>query len=937
MDTTQLPIFDPVHDVLHYQPQPLDAIFAPKNVAVIGATENIGSVGRTILWNLISTPFGGAVFPVNPKRNSVLGIKAYPSIAEVPEVVDLAVVVTPAPSIPPIIQDCVDVGVKGAIVISAGFKEIGPQGSELEHQILEAIRPNKMRVIGPNCLGVMNPVSGLNATFATTMARRGNVGFISQSGALCTAVLDWSLKVNVGFSAFLSIGSMLDIGWGDLIYYLGDDPNTDSIVIYMETIGDARAFLSAAREVALIKPIIVIKPGRTAGAAKAAASHTGSLTGSDEVLEAAFRRSGVLRVNSIAELFYMADVLSKQPRPNGRRLTILTNAGGPGVLATDALLTNGGELTELTAESLETYNQLLPAAWSHNNPVDILGDASPERYAKALEIAAHDPNSDGMLVVLTPQAMTDPTQTAELLKPYAQSTGKPVIASWMGGEGVSAGETLLNRAGIPTFPYPDTAARMFVYMAQFAQNLRGLYETPLVAANGSDPDRTLAAQILERAHAAGRTILSEYESKRLLSAYGIPTVETRIAISEDEAVKNADEIGFPVVLKLHSDTITHKTDVGGVQLNLADADAVRDAFRDMEKAVTSKAGQGHFLGVTVQPMIMLEGYELILGSSIDVQLGPVLLFGLGGQLVEVFKDRALGLPPLTSTLARRMMENTRIYTALKGVRGRKPVDLVELEHILVRFSRLIAEQPLIKELDINPLLASPERLLALDARVVLHEDPSDHSAIPRLAIRPYPSQYISHWVAREGSQVTFRPIRPEDEPLIVDFHTTLSDRSVYLRYLHPLLLGERAAHERLSRICHSDYDREITLVAELESTHVASDAEKGNDSKDSENAKVAKKDKVQGSRILAAGRLTKMHGFNHSARFSVLVSDLYQGMGVGKELVRRLIELSKEEKLEHIETLMTVDNQAMRHICQELGFHFTPTSDEHILRVEMDL
>ena len=913
MDTTQLPNFDPVHDVLHYEAQPLDAIFAPRNVAVIGATESQGSVGRTILWNLISTPFGGAVFPVNPKRNSVLGIKAYRSIAEVPETVDLAVIVTPAPSIPGIIRECVEVGVRGAIVISAGFKEVGPVGAELERQILEAIRPDKMRVIGPNCLGVMNPVSGLNATFATTIARRGNVGFISQSGALCTAVLDWSLKENVGFSAFVSIGSMLDVGWGDLIYYLGDDPNTDSIVIYMETIGDARTFLSAAREVALIKPIIVIKPGRTAGAAKAAASHTGSLTGSDEVLEAAFRRSGVLRVNTIAELFYMAEVLSKQPRPNGHRLTILTNAGGPGVLATDELITNGGELTELSPKAMEAYNQLLPAAWSHNNPVDIIGDASPERYAKALEIAANDANSDGMLVILTPQAMTDPTKTAELLTPYAQSTGKPVIASWMGGDGVSEGEKLLNRAGVPAFPYPDTAARMFVYMARFAQNLRSLYETPGVASNGNDPDRALARQVLQKAHAAGRAILTEYESKQLLTAYGIPTVETRIASSADEAASMAAEIGFPVVLKLHSETITHKTDVGGVQLNLANAAEVRKAFKAIERSVERKAGKGHFLGVTVQPMARLEGYELILGSSIDVQLGPVLLFGMGGQLVEVFKDRALGLPPLTTTLARRMMESTRIYTALKGVRGRQPVNLEELEQILVRFSQLITEQPLIKELDINPLLASSEQLLALDARVVLHGQAAGTG--PRLAIRPYPSQYVSHWTAKDGTSITFRPIRPEDEPLIVEFHKTLSDRSVYLRFMKPMLLSERAAHRRLARICHGDYDREITLVAEQS---VANGDEKGK------------------TRILAAGRLTKMHGIN-SARFSVLVSDPCHGMGVGKEMVHRLIQVSKEEGLDNIETLMLVDNRAMRHICQELGFSETPTGDEKVLKVGIDL
>ena len=452
--------------------QPLDVFFAPKTVAVIGATETANTVGRTILWNLVSSPFGGTVFPINPKRPSVLGVKAYKHISEVPEPVDLAVIVTPASSVPGIIHDCAEEGVQAAIMISAGFKEIGPAGVELERQILAEARRGHMRIIGPNCLGVMSPLTGFNATFAADMARPGNVGFISQSGALCTAVLDWSLRENVGFSAFVSLGSMLDVGWGDLIYYLGDDPHTRSIVIYMETIGDARAFLSAAREVALTKPIIVIKAGRSAAAAKAAASHTGSLAGSDEVLEAAFRRCGVLRVNSISELFYMAEVLAKQPRPKGPRLTIVTNAGGPGVLATDALVASGGELADLSPEAMEALNQVLPPAWSHNNPVDMLGDAGPERYAKAVEIAAKDPNSDGLLVILTPQAMTDPTQTAEQLKPYAKLEGKPILASWMGGAEVAAGESILNPARIPTFQFPDTAARAFTYMWRWAYNLR---------------------------------------------------------------------------------------------------------------------------------------------------------------------------------------------------------------------------------------------------------------------------------------------------------------------------------------------------------------------------------------------------------------------------------------------------------------------------------
>ncbi|HVF99436.1 MAG TPA: acetate--CoA ligase family protein, partial [Chloroflexia bacterium] len=664
---------DKAHDILGYGRHPLDAIFSPKSIAVIGATEKAGSVGRTILWNLISNPFGGTVFPVNPTRPSILGIKAYPGLSAVPDPVDLAVIVTPATTVPGIMAECVEAGVKGAIVISAGFKETGPEGVELERQVLEHARRGKIRLIGPNCLGVMRPLSGLNATFANGMARPGSVGFISQSGALLTAVLDWSTQENVGFSTFVSLGSMLDVGWGDMIYYLGDDPHTRSIVIYMETIGDARSFLSAAREVALTKPIIVIKPGRTQAAAKAAASHTGSLTGSDEVLAAAFARAGVLRVSTIAELFYMAEVLAKQPLPKGPRLTIVTNAGGPGVLATDALISEGGELADLSDETMQALDEILPAAWSHNNPVDILGDASPERYAESLAIAAKDSNSDGLLVVLTPQAMTDPTATAEQLVPYAKIEGKPVLASWMGGADVEQGARLLNRADVPTFSYPDTAVRMFNYMWRYNYNLRALYETPALPADmESATNREQAAHIIDAARSEGRTLLTEVESKQLLAAYGVPIVETRIARTEEEAVRWADEIGYPIVVKLYSKTITHKTDVGGVQLNLVDSEAVRQAYRAIEEGVREKAGAEHFQGVTVQEMIQWTGYEIIIGSSIDPQFGPVLLFGMGGQLVEVFKDRALGLPPLTTTLARRMMERTHIYEALKGVRGRKP-------------------------------------------------------------------------------------------------------------------------------------------------------------------------------------------------------------------------------------------------------------------------
>jgi acetyltransferase len=895
--------------------QPLDVFFSPKNVAVLGATENPGSVGRTLLWNIMTSPFGGTVYPVNPKRTSVLGMKAYPSVTAIPEEIDLAVIVTPPPSIPALIKECGENGVRGAIVISAGFKEIGPEGAILEQKLLEEARAANIRVIGPNCLGVMSPLSGFNATFATTIARPGSVGFISQSGALCTAVLDWSLKEMVGFSSFVSVGSMVDVGWGDLIYHLGNDPKTRSIVIYMETIGNARAFLSAAREVALNKPIIVIKPGRTAAAAKAAASHTGSLTGSDEVLEAAFRRSGVLRVNNIADLFYMAEVLSKQPSPKGPRLTIVTNAGGPGVLATDALITGGGELAELTPATIEEYNQVLPATWSHNNPVDIIGDASPERYAKALEIAAKDPNSDGMLVILTPQAMTDPTRIAEQLKPLAKQEGKPVIASWMGGVDVAAGEEILNRANIPTFPYPDTAARAFNYMWQYSYNLRGLYETPAMPEDSADwtPDRKLVQDIVSRVRGERREILTEFESKQVLAAYGIPTAATYIATDAAAAVKCAAKIGYPVVLKLYSETITHKTDVGGVQLNLQSAEGVEKAFNAIQKSVTEKAGAQHFQGVTVQPMVKLkDAYELIIGSSLDPQFGPVLLFGTGGQLVEVFKDRALGLPPLNTTLARRMMEQTKIHKALKGVRGRKPVDLAALEVLLVRFSALVAEQRWIKEIDINPLLASPDGLIALDARVVVHGPDVKMEDIPKTAIRAYPTRYVAPWTLKDGTVVNIRPIRPEDEPAMVKFHETLSERTVYLRYFHLMNLEQRTQHERLTRICFIDYDREMALVAERRNPETGE------------------------CEILGVGRMMKVHG-SAEGEVAVLVSDRWHGRGLGKELLSRLLLVGADEKLTKLTADILPDNRDVMRICEKLGFSLQHSVDDQVVHAEFKL
>jgi acetyltransferase len=893
----------------------LRAMFAPNSVALIGASEKPGSVGRALLENLQS--FRGRVFPINPSQATVIGQKAFPKIEDAPQEVDLAVIATPAATVPGIVAECAAANVKGAVIISAGFKECGPAGAELEKQILE--RRGKMRIIGPNCVGVMLPHIGLNATFAKPLALPGNIGFISQSGALCTAILDWSRSTQLGFSAFISIGSMADVNWGDLIDYLGDDPHTRSILLYMESVGDARSFLSAAREVALTKPIIAIKVGRSGAAAKAAASHTGALTGSDDVLDAVFRRVGVLRVDTIEELFGLAELLGKQPRPAGPRLAIVTNGGGPGVLATDTLIECGGKLAEFSAKTLDELNKLLPPHWSRGNPVDILGDASPETYARAVKIVSRDENNDGLLVILSPQAVTEPNETAERLRAFAKLKAKPILASWIGGIGVRPGMEILDCAGIPTFEYPDAAARAFCAMWRYSHNLDALYETPALTAT-AEIDRAHAEQLINRARESRRTLLTETESKQLLAAYGIPTVETKIAKNADEAVEIAKTIGGPVVLKIYSETITHKSDVGGVKLNLHGAAAVRRAYHEIAGAVAgvvdpgaaiNDRGYNKFLGVTVQPMIAQDGYELILGSSIDPQFGPVLLFGTGGYFVEVFKDRALGLPPLNRTLARRLMERTQIYRALKkGFRGREPIDLPALEDLLVRFSQVVIEQRWIKEIDINPLLISPKQMLALDARVVLHDPQTREADLPKSTIRPYPTDYVT---TRKigGVEVTIRPIRPEDEPFMVKFHKTLSDRSVHLRYFGLVSLERRIMHERLRRVCFIDYDREIALVADL-------------------------KNRDGTHQILGVGRLIKEHGTNE-AEFAVLISDPWQGKGFGSELLKLLVQVGRKERLRRIVGRIAPENTVMKRVSEEVGFHLHFDNAEREWKADMNL
>ena len=881
-------------------------MFAPESIALIGATEAPGSVGRALVENLKS--YHGLVYPVNLKRETILGVPAFPKIGAVPDHIDLAIIATPAATVPEVLQECAEVGVTGAMIVSAGFKECGPLGAKLEEAIVA--RRGQMRIVGPNCLGVMIPRLGLNATFAPRLAKDGHLAFVSQSGALCSSVLDWSLREGVGFSGFFSVGSMADVNWGDLIYYLADDWHTGSILIYMESVGDARSFFSAAREVALTKPIIVLKVGRTSLGAKAVMSHTGAAAGSDEVFDAAFRRAGILRVNTVDELFGMAEVLGKQPRPHGSRLAIVTNGGGPGALAADALIEDNGSLADLSDQTIETLNNLLPPFWSRSNPVDLAGDAKADQYAAAVEALIKDPNNDALLIILTPQATAEPTATAERLKLLVSTRQKPILACWMGGNAVAEAEALFNASGIPTFDHPDAAARAFCLMAQYSSNLRALYETPVLLTGSTEEIRRERVEaVLREVREAGRTLLTEVEAKEILSSYGIPVVEIRLAKNEEEAVAFLQS---SVVLKGNAEITRDKGAADQVKFDSRAPAEMRTAYRSIQKQVGNLADADAFQAVTVQKMISSDGVELSLGKRIDPNFGPIILFGAGGQLVEVWCDRAIGFPPLNATLAKRLMERTRIYAALNGGVGRPQADLDALEKLLIRFSQLVAEQPLIKEIDVNPLLASPRGVIVLDARMILAEPDQPAASLSKLVIRPYPTQYVREWKLADGTLVVIRPIRPEDEPLAIDFHKSLSEETLHLRYFGFLEGEALIAHERLVQICFSDYDREINLVAE----------------------------RIQPGRnqrqIVAIARLIKSYGANE-AELVIVISDDWQGKGLGTKLVRDLLEIGCTEGLERIVGYVLPENYVMQRICRKQGFEVRFDRSRDVFKAEIEL
>jgi acetyltransferase len=883
----------------------LSKIFQPRSVALIGATERTGSVGRTVLENLQHAGFGAPIYPINPKYKTLAGLKAYPSIQALPLTPDLAIIATPAETVPELVTECGEAGVAGLIILSAGFSEVGDRGREFERQLAQNIdRFPDMRVIGPNCLGVMVPNSRLNASFAAGMAKPGRVAFISQSGALCTSILDWSLAEGIGFSYFISIGNALNVKVGDLIDYLAEDPTTDSIVLYLESVREARRFMSAARAFTRTKPIVVYKAGRFAESAKAAASHTGAMAGVDAVYEAAFQRAGMVRVYRAEDMFDCAGLLARQRTPAGPRLAIITNAGGPGVMAADELLEHHGVLATLAAETIERLNAVLPEHWSHQNPVDVLGDARPERFGKALEIVVADPNVDGVLVLLTPQAMTDPMATAIRIADVAATTREPILAAWMGGHAVQSGRQILSQAGVATFDSPDRAVRAFTYLVAYRHNREILYETPRqVPINGSVNLASSRAQI-EEALAAGRDTLTEVESKGLLSSFGIPTSLPQPAYSADGAVRTAREIGYPVVIKINSPQIVHKTEVQGVVLDVANEDEVRQVFQDMIERAKRLRPDAEVHGVTVQPMLAsAEGIELIVGAKKDPVFGAVMMVGAGGITAEVLGDRALELPPLNERLARRMLDSLRIKPLLYGFRGRHAVNIDRLVEVLMRFSYLIAENPSISELDVNPLLVTADKVTALDARVIL--DRESFATRPRpyshLAIRPYPDEYIREVTLKDGAKALLRPIRPEDEPMWHDHLKRCSQRSIWQRFRY---LFKESTHEMATRFCFVDYDRTMAIVAEVEGRGERS--------------------------IVGVGRLVA--NADHSdAEYAILLADAWQGRGLGIALTEFCLEICKSWGIGRVFVETTTDNAAMQKIMRRQKFSLKKASDGEAL------
>ena len=884
----------------------LDRMFQPQSVAVVGASDKQGRIGTTIFNNLILGGFKGALYPINPNHHRLFGKEAYPTLEKVPDAIDLAVIAIPIQSVPAILRSAAKLNIGGAVIISSGGKEIGVQGQAAEQAIKDAARGSNLRIIGPNCLGIINSRHGLNASFAQRLPNAGTMAFISQSGAICTSILDLSRREQIGFSHFISLGSMLDIDFGDMIDYLGDQPNVSSIVMYVENLTRFRTFMSAARAVSRVKPIIALKAGRTKSGAKAAASHTGALAGDDRIYAAAFRRAGIVRVKTFEELFDCAELVAKQPRPKGPALVIVTNSGGPAVMATDALADYGVEPGVLNPETIEKLNQILPAHWSHGNPIDMLGEASPETYRQVVEICLKSPEINGLLVMLSPVAMDDPTDVARAIAGLVQGKGFPVLAAWIGGMDVVGGQQVLNQAGIPTFDSPERAVRAFMDLYKYSRNIELLQEVPPRFSRTLLFDRPKAKAIIQDALKNGNSILTEIETKALLSAYGIPVNTIREAENAEAAVCNAQKIGYPVVLKIHSRDIIHKTDAKGVWLNLHSAAEVTDAFHAIVVQAHEFNPEAVVDGVTVQSMVAGHGIELILGAKKDQDFGPVILFGMGGVMTEIMADRAVALPPINRLLARRLMEETRVFRLLKGYRGQPAANIELLEEILVRLSQLVTDFVEIEELDINPLIVNGEEALAVDARLVLGT--AQVQAPHHLVISPYPAEQETYVSVKNMDKLLIRPIRPEDASLFEGLFASLSEKSIYMRFFTPL---KRMDHRMLARFTQIDYDRHIALTA------------------------ISFKNGVETmlgvARVILENNLKK-------GEFSAIVADHWQGKGIGAELLKRCITIAKKRGVRSIYGMILAENRQMLALSRKMGFDSKPVAGgtEYELYLELE-
>jgi acetyltransferase len=876
----------------------LSTLFSPASVAVIGASDRPESVGAIVFRNLLEGGYRGALYPINPRHGEVQGQRAYPSLGELGQPVELAVICTPAATVPDIVEACGKHGVHSAVVLSAGFSETGPEGLALEQAMLENARRHRVRIIGPNCLGLMRPSIGLNATFFRGGVKPGNLALVSQSGALCAAILDWAPANDVGFSSVVSMGASADVDFGEILDYLSSDRETASILLYVEGIRQARGFMSALRAAARTKPVFVIKVGRHEAGSRAAVSHTGALAGSDDVFDAALRRAGVVRVMSIGQLFSAAKALSSRYRPRGNRLAIVTNGGGPGVMASDRVADLGLALAELSPQTLDRLNQVLPTTWSRGNPVDIIGDATVERYRAAVTLCMEDANTDGVLAILTPVAMTRPLEVAQAMIELAGQYDKPLLTCWMGDLQIADSREAFARAGTPTFRTPEAAVESFFHISNYYRNQRLLMQTPGPVSRYSEPDVDGARMLIESVLAQRRKVLSEMESKALLAAFHIPVANTVVARSPGEALLVAEQLGFPVAIKIDSPDITHKSDAGGVRLNLMNAQALRTAYNEIIAEVRKNRPGARIEGVAIETMVVKpNGRELMVGVTSDPVFGPVITFGAGGTMVEVLGDRAVALPPLNRFLVRDLIEGTRIARLLGAFRHMPPVNTDALESVLLRVSEMVCELPWIKEMDINPLIVDENGALAADARVVVDFRPPSTDRYAHMAIHPYPVHLISGWQLPDGTNITIRPIRPEDAEIEQEFVRGLSREAKYFRFMDTL---QELPPAMLARLTQIDYDREMALIATT-----------GKEGQEVE--------------IGVCRYATNPDG--ESCEFALVVADAWQHKGIGHRLMVALMDAARAKGLKTMEGEVLASNRNMLKLVDRLGFAIT-TSEE---------